>query len=133
MTGRYITSDPMGLLGGWNTYGYVDGNPMRWVDTYGLMGGMGAIESWGRLGENSNDIQQAYHEYTENRTDENLQKWIDARSARQKAAADAVRNSTDAYYGSGIKKILKNLLPDPAKKVPGPKFPKEPIHEDNCP
>ena len=34
--GRYSQPDPIGLQGGWSRFGYVDANPLRFIDPFGL-------------------------------------------------------------------------------------------------
>ena len=45
ITSRFVSEDPIGLAGGENLYGYVEGNPMTGVDPEGLAG---IFKNWGR-------------------------------------------------------------------------------------
>lgn len=45
MVKRFVTEDPIGLEERLNMYAYVDGNPVNFIDSLGLMGNCGITGS----------------------------------------------------------------------------------------
>ncbi|OCG76693.1 hypothetical protein A9G42_07435 [Gilliamella sp. Nev6-6] len=64
-TGRYITQDPLGILGGLNSYQYVNGDPINWIDPLGLI----KVENNGFEGIAEKEVTHAVTHFPKNPND----------------------------------------------------------------
>ena len=146
LTGRYMQSDPIGVEGGLNTYAYVEGNPLRFIDVFGLRstarrGSQNnlAHNSTARRGPRLRDIREQYRrEQRQMRESMNSRKTCkrqirkpDLRSERFRELDDLLREfNGDSLPRRGLIEDIKDItndipLPSATDNLPNVAEPKE--------
>lgn len=96
-SGRYIQSDPIGLEGGINTYGYVEGNPLRYIDPLGLVGSIDSPSATLRAAIARGDVQQ-------------LRNLLEALGPEERALAENAITKFESKAGDWIGKSCKGSI-----------------------
>ena len=99
-TSRYITSDPIGLKGGVNTYAYVGGDPLGNIDTLGLFFGPGTVPN--------------FPDFADMTVLDRIEFFLDAFGGKESVSSVLDQNTVDMleHLGPSVMKELQSQIPD---------------------